>query len=382
MTRLLLIAALAFGLSACSLSKNDGNGNQQKVSGEKDGPLTPTQKVIKNVSKNIILQTYLDLASNAAKLNKQARALAQNPTQENLDKAGDAWRATRTQWERTEAFLFGPVESLGLDPMMDTWPLNRTDLDSILNRPDAISPETIRSIGTNLKGFHVAEYLLFGNGETVNHRSVSDFTAREALYLTSVTQVLEEDTAKLARAWDTQSNPDDSHSLPFVTIIMNPGTAQSTYGSETAVLAEFITGMIGIADEVGNGKIAEPLGDSLENVKPSAEESPFSWNSLADFSDNIRSVRMIYTGLNDAGTGDGNGIQALLAAKDAELAAQVGKQIDLVIQKILDIGGPNKIPFRQAILQAEGREACHAAQAEIAKLHDLLLNKVQPKLVQ
>lgn len=381
MFRVLLIAALTFGLAACSLSKNDGSGNQQKVIGEKDGDLTPNQKVIKNVSKNVILQTYLDLASNAATLNKQAKALAANPTQANLDAAASAWRSTRTYWERTEAFLFGPVESLGLDPMMDTWPLNRADLDAILNSSNAITADTIRSIGTNLKGFHVVEYLLFGNGEATNHRAIADFTAREATYLTSVTQVLEEDTARLARAWDTQSNPDDSNSLPYATLIMNPGHAQSPYGSETAVLAEFVNGMIGIADEVGNGKIAEPLGDSLANVKPEAEESPFSWNSLADFSDNIRSIRMVYSGLNKVDS-DGSGIYSLVAAKDPALATQVSQQIDKAIASIEGIAGTEGIPFRLAIKDAAGRERCAVAQKELATLHGLLLEKVLPLLTK
>ena len=36
-------------------------------------------------------------------------------------------------WEQSEAFLFGPVDILGLDPNMDSWPLDQVAIVNILN---------------------------------------------------------------------------------------------------------------------------------------------------------------------------------------------------------------------------------------------------------
>ncbi len=63
--------------------------------------------------------------------------------------------------ESSEAFLFGPVDSLGIDPMLDTWPLNKLDLDNVLNSNRAITVDFVRALGTNVQGFHTIEYLLF-----------------------------------------------------------------------------------------------------------------------------------------------------------------------------------------------------------------------------
>lgn len=39
----------------------------------------------------------------------------------------------REPWEKSEAFLFGPVDAMGLDPNMDSWPLDQASIIQILN---------------------------------------------------------------------------------------------------------------------------------------------------------------------------------------------------------------------------------------------------------
>jgi putative iron-regulated protein len=380
----LALLALAVGLSACTQKKNDNgnsNQNQPKIIVPKDGKPTPgltlQQQVIQNVSALVIMQTYKDLAFNAGALRDQVKVLKLDKTQENLDKAGELWKAIRVSWEQSEAFLFGPVESLSVDPLIDTWPLNLSNLDAILTSTDSITPETLRTLGTNLKGFHAAEYLIFGNGVASNRKDVNALTDRELEYLVSTTIVLAEDTARLAKAWVTNEDPDDNSSQPYVMIIMNPNLDNKFYSSEQSVIAEFVKGMAAIADEVANGKLNDPLGASVGQADPTAEESPFSWNSISDFSNNIRSIRMIYSGESNHGNA-GYGVQALLAKKDPALAEQVLKQIDASIQKIQDIAGPSGMPFGKALFDTEGRERIKAAQSEVNALFATLEQKVLP----
>ena len=47
--------------------------------------------------------------------------------------ACNAWITAREPWEESEAFLFGPVDELGLDPNMDSWPLDQNAIVQILN---------------------------------------------------------------------------------------------------------------------------------------------------------------------------------------------------------------------------------------------------------
>ena len=80
----------------------------------------------------------------------------------------------REPWEMSEAFLFGPVADLGLDPNMDSWPLDAAALKNILSNGNFQElewegefdeeDETI-SAAQNVRGFHTLEFLLFYMGE-------------------------------------------------------------------------------------------------------------------------------------------------------------------------------------------------------------------------
>lgn len=74
-------------------------------------------------------------------------------------------------WEKSEAFLFGPVDALGLDPNMDSWPL---DQDAIVNHlksgnfndllwGDGDDDSKVEA-AQNIRGFHTLEFLLFKDG--------------------------------------------------------------------------------------------------------------------------------------------------------------------------------------------------------------------------
>ena len=52
---------------------------------------------------------------------------------------------------------------------------------------------------------------------------------------------------------------------------------------------------MGIANEVGTAKIANPFS----NADIAYVESPYSYNSITDFRDNIRSIRNIWLGSTD-----------------------------------------------------------------------------------
>lgn len=371
---LMLVGALA--LTSCTQAKNDSTPDTN-VTKTTDGATTE-DKAIQNLAKNIILPAYQGLSDSAAALHDQVLVLEKNKTQANLNKAQDLWKQTRVYWESTESFLFGPVESLSIDPMIDTWPLNITDLQSILDQGSPITAQVIRTSGANLKGFHTVEFLLFGNGKATNTKDINVLTDREIEYLKATTEILAEDTLRLTTAWTTQYDPDVAGTPSYISLILNPNPdSNPVYNSKQAVIMEFLNGMAGIADEVANGKIAEPLGASAAEADPGAEESPFSWNSITDFSNNIRSIQMMYTGTSMNGL-PGVGIKHLLKEKDPVLAEEVEAQIELSIKKIQDIAGPEGTSFGKAILEDSKRVRVSAAQNEVNKLFAMFSQKVLP----
>jgi putative iron-regulated protein len=334
------------------------------------------REIVQNVSRQVILQTYLDLAVGAKNLQAKVEALNADKTEANMAAAQQAWRDARVAWECSESFLFGPVDALGLDPAIDTWPLNRLDLQAVLSSGRTLSLDFVRNLGANLQGFHTIEFLLFGDGITTNQKPVSALSARELEYLRSTSALLVEKTGQLANAWLKNADPDDSSVPGFVDIISRPSLENPYYPTEQAVLIEFTKGIIAILDEVANGKMSDPLGADINSANISLVESPYSWNSLADFTDNIRSVLNVYTG--DYGTTSGAGLQDAVQNLNPALATRVEGRIRQAMQKIIDVGGPSGMDYRHAITNPAARLRAQAAIKDLNDLRSIFENEVLP----
>lgn len=120
----------------------------------------------------VVLPTYKELAEKNAALDTAVRAFKASPSNANFSACAEAWLDARAPWEQSEAFLFGPVDELGLDPNMDSWPLDQTQIVQILKSQDfsnlnwkeGESDEKIES-AQSLRGFHTLEYLIFKDGK-------------------------------------------------------------------------------------------------------------------------------------------------------------------------------------------------------------------------
>lgn len=168
---------------------------------------------VKNVVENVIIAGYTKLGQEADKLANALTTLKNQPTAANLQAARDQWRATREPWEAGEGHIFGPVDTLGIDPKVDSWPVNKVQLDGALGGWD---PElsNIDGFPVTMKGFHAIEYLLFGDGTTLE--SAEDGIARlqtpvgdedtaedkiRLKYLEALGKSLQKDLKTLANAW-------------------------------------------------------------------------------------------------------------------------------------------------------------------------------------
>ncbi|MBZ0271730.1 peptidase M75 [bacterium] len=315
-------------------------------------------EIIANYADNVVIATYAWLADEAAGLNLAVIAFGDDPSDGLLEAAREAWVDTRTPWEQSEGFLFGPVDSLGLDPALDSWPVNRNDLDAVLASDDELTEEYVANLDPTLKGFHTIEYLLFGEGGA---KTAGDFTEREFSYLVAVTADLAGAADTLEKSWTEGVDGAEPYRDVFATAGQEGNTA---YPSLTAAAQEIVDGMEGIADEVANGKIADPF----DNQDPTLVESQFSYNSLRDFSDNIRGILNAYTGgVPGAGT-SGRGLSDFVAERDPDLDARVKQTIDEAIDALAAI--PH--PFRDAITDEDAADEIVAAQEAIRALFQVI----------
>lgn len=120
----------------------------------------------------VVMPTYKDLKEKNEKLDNAVRTFKSNPTNANMIACSLAWLEARAPWESSEAFLFGPVDELGLDPNMDSWPLDQAQIVQILKSQDfknlnwseGESDDKIEA-AQSLRGFHTLEYLIFKDGK-------------------------------------------------------------------------------------------------------------------------------------------------------------------------------------------------------------------------
>ena len=129
------------------------------------------QAIINNFVDNIVVPTYKELAEKNAALYNTVVAFQQNPTNEGFEACASAWLEARKPWETSEAFLFGPVDELGLDPNMDSWPLDAEGIKNILKSQKWADITEVGEDGNvtesaqNVRGFHTLEFLIFKDGK-------------------------------------------------------------------------------------------------------------------------------------------------------------------------------------------------------------------------
>lgn len=367
--------ALITTLAACG-----GSGSDDSTPAPTDEKFEfAATEMITNLTDDVIVSGYAKLAMEGEAMFQATQTLVANKTLVNLVAAQEAWKAARQPWEQGESHIFGPVDSLGIDPHLDSWPLNTTDLTAVLANNGGFAADTIRGWNDDVQGFHTMEYLLFGDGVADNEKAIEDLTQAESDYLMGLAEVFRDYTKTLDDAWQV-SHDGQAGNKAYSEFIKHSGTADNTfYASEVGVIQELVNGMIAIVDEVGNGKIADPFGTSIETSDTSKVESQYSWNSLTDFSDNIIGVRNVYQG-EFTGGADKQGIIDFVKAGDETLALRVGSEIDDAIIKIQAISGPNAMPFRQAIADADGRVRVQTAVDALTKLQSSLEADVLPLL--
>ncbi|MCG2461602.1 imelysin [Flavobacteriaceae bacterium F89] len=333
--------------------------NNEADTVETDPNETLFTSVLTDVSSKVIVETYGELNEKANTLKTALATFASDPSEVNLNSAQQAWADTRAPWEKSEGFLYGPVDTGGIDPAIDTWPVDVNAMNSILSGTDPITPGVLQS-NNEARGFHLIEYLLWG---VDSDKTVDQFTARELEYLQAAAADLQNNTQTLYDGWNTGDGN-------YVSNFIDAGKTGSVYSSQKTALLELVGGLIAIADEVGNGKIADPLNAQGGSPQPQFEESRFSNNSKLDFADNIRSIQNVYLG--QFGSFQGNGLSNIVAQENASLDMEIKASITDAINSIEAIPGT----FTDAIFN--NRTAVSDAQAKVLALKIVLESKLEP----
>ncbi|MEO0374552.1 MAG: imelysin family protein [Cyanobacteria bacterium P01_A01_bin.17] len=323
-------------------------------------------QLVSDFPEQVVIPTYNLLVEKSNTLKTKVDAFTTDANVETLKAAQVAWTEAREPWEQSEAFAFGPAESLGYDGDLDDWPVNETDLKGVLQGAAPISAETVEGLQTTQKGFHTLELLLFGSD---NNKTAADFSDREKQLVQQLATAFDETANDLATSWSEgiDGNP------AYKTVLATAGSEDnSAYPTFQAALEEIVGGIIGCLDEVGNEKIGEPLKAKTTDDL----ESRFSHTSATDFKNNIIGAQNAYLGKSKAGT-SGASLSAWLAEKDADLDAQVQQELQAAIDAVAAIPAPIEPKISDEAALAQMKSAQDAVLTAFSTFEEKVLPLVE-----
>lgn len=185
---------------------------------------------------SVVLPTYKELKEANTALFNTVKAFRDAPSNANFEAVCEAWMTARQPWETSEAFLFGPVDNEGLDPNMDSWPLDQDAIVNILNSgnfddldwTDGDSEDAVTA-KQEVRGFHTLEFLAFRNGEarTTSDEADTDDSADLVYnstnakswgnYMYQVAYLLQKDASDLYSYWNDSYKGGKSYAERFKT---------------------------------------------------------------------------------------------------------------------------------------------------------------------
>lgn len=354
-------AMLVTGFTSCS----DDEGGDNPGTGTE---LTEKETFLENAATDyvnqVIYPTYGNLAEYTGRLYDQLNAAKEkfkadpnSVTQAEIDQICATFIEARSYWEETEAFLYGAATDFGIDPHIDTWPLDLDGLVTELKNSDKIAQldngddgiaYAANKLGQELLGFHGIEFIIFRNGKNRDVATLlgddpdlvsgygAHITGREELiYATAVAGDLRDRCYQLNVAWNPDAPQEQktrvidecelqytvgSGELTYGENMLKAGQPGSTYATWRQVASTILTsGCQNISNEVYSQK----MGNAYNGSDPNYIESPYSHRSFYDFKDNILSIQYSLYGNVTGDLTKENSLMGYLKKYNPTLAAEL-----------------------------------------------------------
>ena len=396
------MAVLMMGLAFTACSSDDDNKDDNKLSEKEQAMQAITDQYVNNV----IFPIYKSLASQTSTLFDQlvdakSKFRAGTLTQGDIDKLCTTFIAARSAWEQSESFLYGAATNFGIDPHIDTWPLDRTALAKALSSAEIIEDlddldeggiDNARAlVGEQQLGFHGIEFIIFRNGKNRSLaalKGIEDDEAfegrnitgeQELIFAAAVAGDLRDKCFQLEVSWLGDQAP-ESHQerveeCEFPTTVaggeasygenlLNATKAGSTMSTWRGVMSTIlVAGCSNICAEVAGQKI----GQAYLGTDPDYIESPYSQRSYYDFFDNISSIQYSLYG-NQGTAANANSIMAYLQKYNATMAADLKAKLDAALSALATAKAGT--PFVVESHSANAKAAMDAINALDDKLNE------------
>ena len=365
---ILSVAVLLMGaltLTACGSDDEPDKGSVNTLT-EKDNDMKALTSQYVN---NVVFPIYKSLASQTDQLYNQlveakTKYRSGSLSQADIDKICQTFIGARSAWESSESFLYGAATDFGIDPHIDTWPLDRTALAKALSSSEIIAElddladggiDNARAlVGEQQLGFHGIEFIIFRNGQNrtvAALQGVEDdeaFSGRnitgeqELVFAAAVAGDLRDKCFQLEVSWlgsqASQAHIDrvEECEFPYTIVgsdlsygenMLTATQAGSTLSTWRKVMSTIlVAGCSNICAEVAGQKI----GQAYTGADPDYIESPYSQRSYYDFHDNISSIQYALNGQTTE-SAHANSIMAYLQKYNATLAAKLKSHLEAAL---------------------------------------------------
>ncbi|MGQ0622126.1 MAG: imelysin family protein [Panacagrimonas sp.] len=329
---------------------------------------------------DLVHASYMASAQAARDMQAMIGALLENPTEQSLTKAREAWVAARPPYLVTEIFRFydGPIDvdprsgKSGPEPHINAWPLNEAFIDAVRGQPNSglVNDITVELTRESIlkrdqvsdeadvsTGWHAIEFLLWGqdfNAEGPGQRPATDYlrgsaaTERRRLYLRTVTEMLVTDLGGLAEDWKPDA---DNYRRRF--LALEPSEA----------LGRVLNGMANLA---AHELATERLSVALDSGDQEDEHSCFSDTTHQDHRFDLRGVRNAWFGSLDEKPAE-QSLRALVLRIDPKLAAETDEALGRASRAVDSMDQP----FEKILRAPAGSPPRQRAEAAVTSLVDL-----------
>jgi putative iron-regulated protein len=323
---------------------------------------------------NVVHASYSDSLTATKALQAAINSFLAAPSEAGLAEAKKAWLAAREPYGQTEAFRFygGPIDDdKGPEGRINAWPLDEAYIDSVKGKARAgiinnaktvISKQQLSKLNErggeeNIStGYHAIEFLLWGqdfDAKGPGSRAYTDFVdgkapnaERRRAYLKTVADLLVEDLASVAAAWQPNAN-----------------NFRAKFVKDPEALRKMLVG-IGV---LSRAELAgERMEVALDSKNQEDEHSCFSDNTHRDIITNAHGIQNVWLGEYkrlDGSVVKGVSLKDLVAAKNAKVADKVSADIAATLTAAHGI----QAPFDQEIVKADGRKRVAATITALKK---------------
>jgi uncharacterized protein len=298
----------------------------------------PRNEMLRDLATLVIVPSYQRLVVEAEAMTAAAAQLDGAPDAAALAALQAAWRRSRAAWKQTEAFSFGPIETLRTTAAIDWSPIRSDHVENEIGGANELTADYVGELGANSKGFLALEYLLFdpdGNDAATLAALAGD--ARRRRFVHALAENLRDEAAQLRDAWAPGAGN-------FAAELAGAGHGSTVYPTVKSAIDKVVNQLVFLSEDIADAQLRAVLGTRTGGVpRPDALDAHRSQNGLADLLDNLIGLQNVYFDIY-AGR-QGGSLNAIVGS----VSPAVGGVLSLALARAMETATRIPHPLEQAV---------------------------------